>query len=103
MLFNHLLHISVGALARHIFPWSASGILAAALISAGVQGIDTFRIRRQVIAMTMSNPEPIRSQQLQAIRGPTGIYKLVQVFAYKTIWYALVTLVTAHLTRAWMG
>lgn len=53
--------------------------------------------------MTMSNPEPIRSQQLQAIRGPTGIYKLVQVFAYKTIWYALVTLVTAHLTRAWLG
>jgi hypothetical protein len=101
VLFNHLLHAAVGVLASQIFSWSVSGALTAVFISAGIQGIDTFRIRRQVVAMSMGNPEPIRSEQLEAIRGPTGTYKLVQLFVYKAIWYALITLVAAHVTRGW--
>lgn len=103
MLFNHLLHIIVGILVPDMFRWSVGGVLAAAFISVGVQAVDVIRIRRQAIAMSMANPEPTRSQQLEAIRGSVGTYKLVQLFVYKTIWYALVTLAAAHITRAWFG
>ncbi len=53
--------------------------------------------------MSMANPEPTRSQQLEAIRGGVGTYKLVQLLIFKTIWYALVTLAAAHIARAWWG
>lgn len=103
MLINHLLHIIAGFLVPEMFRWSMGGILAAAFVSVGVQAVDVIRIRRQAIAMSMANPEPIRSQQLEAIRGGVGTYKLVQLLVYKTVWYALVTLVAAHIARAWWG
>ena len=103
MLFNHLLHVAIGAIAPNLFHWSVGGVLTAAFISAGVQAIDVFHIRRQVIAMSMGNPEPTRSEQLEAIRGSVGTYKLIQLFLYKTAWYSLVTMAAAHVARAWWG
>jgi hypothetical protein len=99
MIWNHLLHLGIGASVSSLFTWTTSGILAAILITAVVQGIDMFRIRRTILAMTMANPEPTRSEQLQAIRE-SGTAKLVQLYILKVVWYTFITLTAAQFARS---
>lgn len=94
MFWNHLLHIVCGVLGADIFVWSSSGVLASVGISSATQAIDTVRIYFHFRERALNQSE----EAFEALKR-NSIYTIPQLFLFKTIWYGLVILITAQITR----
>jgi hypothetical protein len=99
-LISHFIHIIVGLLFPATFMWTTSGILFAVLLSAVTQGIDQFRIYRHYQSQFQLIDQIHGIKEGRSVAFELGtIFKHGQVFIFKVIWYALVTMVTAGFRR----
>ena len=88
MLWNHAIHLIGGVLGANIITWSVLGVLTSAAFSLFVQGISMIFLHRDF--RNRFSDEQIPSKYW---------YKFAQFYVFKVIWYGLVTLLAAHVTR----
>ena len=99
MLWNHFIHALAGVLGASIFSWSRQGIIAAAILAAVVQGIDTVRMYFYHKRLILQSPPGIQEERMKVFEEG-AIYKLVQLYVVKAAWYGLVTLLAAAAARS---
>jgi hypothetical protein len=90
MLWNLLIQIGAGIIGRHLFTFEFNNILSCLILTGIVQLIGTIKFHNFV---KRNKPESISDK-----RNPY-FYKLIQLFLVKLIFYTLITLVSAYISR----
>ena len=99
MLWKHVLHLMGGMLGANIMTWSALGVLMSAAFSLLVQAISLGFLHFDVRKRLSAKPQWDLRQTATPPASPLYWYKLAQLYVVKVIWYGLVTLLAAHITR----
>lgn len=102
MIWNHLIHIIAGIIGYQIFTWSKSGLLICALITAGVQAIDIFRIYFYHKNLILASPLTVKEEKMRVFKD-RAFYIFSQLYIWKVIWYGSVTILAAAITRHFLA
>ena len=99
MIWNHLLHLIAGIIGSSIFNFTGVGILTTITITAFTQIIDTIRMYRYHKNLILKKPDEIKEEQLHNFKSG-AFYKFFQLYLLKVVWYSLIILLTAYITRS---
>ncbi len=99
MIWNHLIHIIAGLIGASIFLFNVEGILTAVLITAITQTVDIIRMYRYHRNLILQKPDEIKEEQLR-IFNKGAFLKFSQLFLLKVVWYSIIILFAAYITRS---
>ena len=102
MIWNHIIYIGLGFFGSNIFTWSLKGLFVCSIFIIISQLMDMLRIYLQQKKLILASPPEIRDMKMKAFKNRL-VYKLFQVYLLKVIYYLIITMISASVTRYLMA